>query len=133
MHHFKDLPKRLSALLKQKGWTQKDLHRHSGVAASQISEYLNSKNPRYPTLLILSKLLEALDASPEDLFAPSAPRPEPGSVESRLGALEEQHSYFEAQLSGLDLDVDRRLDAVDRSLEDIRAQLDRTRDERQVN
>ena len=133
MHHFKDLPQRLSALLKQKGWTQKDLQRRSGVAASQISEYLNSKSPRYPTLLTLSKLLEALGASPEELFAPSPSTPEPGSVASRLDALEEQHSYLEAQLSGLDIDVDRRLDAVDRSLEDIRAQLDSTRDERQVN
>lgn len=133
MHHFKDLPRRLSALLKKKGWTQKDLHERSGVAASQISEYLNSRAPRYPTLLTLSKLLEALDASPEELFAPGAPQPEPGSVESRLDALEEQHSYIEAQLSGIDLDIERRLDAVDQSLEDIRAQLHRTSDERQVN
>ena len=41
MQHFKDLPKRLSDLVKKKGWTQKDLHERSGVAASQISEYLN--------------------------------------------------------------------------------------------
>ena len=63
MLHFKDLPKRLSDLVKKKGWTQQDLHRRSGVAASQISEYLNSKNPRYPTLLTLSKLLEVNPAS----------------------------------------------------------------------
>lgn len=118
MKHFDDLSDRLAALLDKKGWTQRDLHQHSGVAASQISDYLNPKKRSYPTLPTLSRLLEALGASREDLFSiptdvPADSLDEPRVLDTRVDSLEEHLSYIETQIGALRQEFDRRLHAIE--------------------
>lgn len=108
MNHFKDLPARLQALLERKGISQRELHKRSGVSTSRINEYVNGKGSP-PTLPTLNRLLDALGASRNDLFS-DEPIPEQPSARAartmaeRLAALEEQASFFEAELGRLQLE-----------------------------
>ncbi len=105
MNHFKDLPGRLKALLMLKGISQRELHRRSGVSISRISEYVTGKGGP-PTLSTLSRILSALEATRADLFSESELQVDPGEAEvrrlaSRMASLEEQNSFFEAEISRL--------------------------------
>lgn len=56
---------RLSALLKQKGLSQKDLADKTGITPAAISRYANGE--RAPRAIMLAKIAKALDVEPVDL------------------------------------------------------------------
>jgi transcriptional regulator with XRE-family HTH domain len=65
-----DAGRRFGANLKQlraeRGWSQEDLSRHSGLHTTTIAKYeINNRLPRFPTIVILA---EALDIPAGKLF-----------------------------------------------------------------
>lgn len=46
----------LKALRHERGWSQEDLSRHSGLHTTTISKYeINDRVPRFPTIVILAE------------------------------------------------------------------------------
>ncbi|MCP4203120.1 MAG: helix-turn-helix transcriptional regulator [bacterium] len=113
--HFSDLPQRLSALLERKGMTQRQLHDRSGVSISRINEYVKGKGGP-PTLPILNRLLDALEATRDELFSETkgavAQDSARMSLEERMAGLEEQHSFLEAEFGRLKLAIEHSLKSI---------------------
>lgn len=71
--------RRLSALLRQRGLTQKELAQRTGLTPAAISRYLSGA--RKPRAIIVAKIAEVLDVDPSDLLGSRVEQEIDGAVQ----------------------------------------------------
>lgn len=72
-------PMRLSALLSQRGLTQKELALSTGLTPAAISRYLSGD--RMPRAIVVARIAKALDVQPSDLLGTQKEQEIDGAVQ----------------------------------------------------